>query len=112
MSLLPGVANATIADAKIRDYLLNRSHPVGASKAKFFTSVGFTLLDEAQFKRALLDHPLTNAISRQITTPYGEKYEVSCTLITPDGRNPCIVSVWAVEPPDPAPKLVTAYPNP
>jgi hypothetical protein len=34
--------------------------------------------------------------------------EVSCSLVAPAGRNPCIISVWIIEPPDPDPRpLVT-----
>jgi len=62
-----------------------------------------------ELKKALLDHPRTNSVTKRITTPFGEKYEVSCSLVTPDGPNPCIVSVWIIEPPDPNPRLVTAY---
>jgi hypothetical protein len=112
MSFLPGAGNATIADDKIRDYLMNHRHPVGAAKAKFFSSAGFTLSNEAELKRALLEHPQINHVSRQISTKFGVKHEVSCTLMTPDGRNPCIISVWIIEPPDSNPRLVTAYPHP
>jgi hypothetical protein len=42
MSRLPGVANAILDDRKITQYLLSTVHPTGASKAKFFMSVGFS----------------------------------------------------------------------
>jgi hypothetical protein len=42
MNQLPNVANATLDDDKITKYLLNLSHPHGASKAKFFMSLGFS----------------------------------------------------------------------
>jgi len=106
MSQLPGVAHATLDDSKITHYLLDSAHPIGADKAEFFTSFGFSQQNWADLKRAPLDHPQTNPIISQTITRYGEKYVVSCSLITPDRRNPCIVSVWIVEPPDQNPNRV------
>jgi hypothetical protein len=73
---------------------------------------GFSPADAAALKQALLDHPVNNPVTRYFTTPHGEKFEVSCSLATPDCRNPCIISVWIVEPYDPNPRFVTAYANP
>ena len=39
---LPAGERAVIAPAKIRDYLLSTSHPVGRFKAPFFASLGYT----------------------------------------------------------------------
>jgi uncharacterized protein DUF6883 len=39
---LPAAEHAVIARAKIRDYLLSTSHPVGRFKASFFASLGYT----------------------------------------------------------------------
>jgi hypothetical protein len=112
MSQLPRVANATLDDRKIIQYLLNTAHTTGAAKAKFFMSFGFSLAHWAELKRALLNHPQNNAVTRQSSNPYGQKFEVSCSLVAPDGRNPCIVSVWIIEPPNPNPRFITAYPRP
>jgi hypothetical protein len=112
MSRLPGVANAILDDGKITRYLLNTVHPTGASKAKFFISFGFSPRNPDELKSALLTHPHSNPVTCQSTTPFGQKFEISCSLISPDGRNPCIVSVWIIEPPDPNPRFITAYPNP
>jgi hypothetical protein len=42
MSRLPRVANAILDNRKITQYLLSTVHPTGASRAKFFVSVGFS----------------------------------------------------------------------
>jgi uncharacterized protein DUF6883 len=112
MSQLPRVANAILDDRKITQYLLSTVHPIGASKAKFFMSFGFSPANWAELKRALLNHPLNNPVTDQTSNPFGQKFEVSCSLIAADGRNPCITSVWIIEPPDPNPRFITAYPNP
>ena len=112
MSRLPRAGSARIDDAKIRDYLLRPDHPIGAPKAAFFASFRFSQTNWLDLKRALLDHPHANPVARRTTSPYGEKYAVSCSLRTPDGRNPCVRSVWLVERFDPDPRLVTAHPGP
>ena len=111
MSRLPGVANAILDDRKITQYLLNAVHPTGAAKAKFFMSFGFSPGNWALLKSALLHHPQNNPVTSQSSNPFGQKFEVSCSLVAPDGRNP-IISVWIIEPPDPNPRFITAYPNP
>ena len=113
MSQLPNAAGAKVPNEKITRYLLDPSHSAqAAAKAQFFVGHGFSQSRWLDLQRALLDHPRANPVMARVTTPFGEKYEVSCTLATPDGRNPCIISVWIVEQPDPNPRLVTAYPNP
>jgi hypothetical protein len=86
---LPGFANAVVADAKITNYLLNDAHPNNGGKAKFFMAFGFTPANWQELKNALLDHPRNNPYVSTITTLCGEKYEVQCSLLTPDTRNPC-----------------------
>ena len=112
MSQLPRVANAILDDRKITRYLLNTIHPTGAAKAKFFMSFGFSPPHWAELKSALLNHPQNNSVTSQSSNPFGQKFEVSCSLVAPDGRNSCIISVWIIEPPDPNPRFITAYPKP
>jgi hypothetical protein len=112
MSQLPGAANATIADNKITQYLLNPAHAQGAGKANFFTQFGFSPANWTELKRALLDHACANLVTAVKLISYGDLHEVSCSIKTPDGRNPCIISVWLIKLTDPNPIFVTAYPNP
>src|SRR5437660_11361157 len=111
MSQLPRAAHATLADAKIARYLLNTTHVDGAAKARFFALFGFSVVNSAELKKALLDHPLHNPVTDRRRRTFGELFEVSCSLVTPDGRNPCIISVWIIEPPNQNPRFITAYPN-
>jgi hypothetical protein len=109
LAQLPNVGNAVLDDAKITKYLLNDVHPQNHGKARFFMLFGFTLANWQQLKTALLDHPHNNVVVGQTTFRYGEMYEVSCSIASPDGRNPCIRSFWAIEPPSISPKFITAY---
>ena len=113
MSQLPDAANAMLPDTKITRYLLNPNHSLeAAGKAKFFNSVGFAHANWADLKQALLDHALANQVRSQKPNGFGENYVVSCSLRTPDGRNPCVDTVWFIDANDPTPRFVTAYPNP
>lgn len=113
MSLLPGATNAVIPDAKITRYLLDANHSIeAAGKAKFFTSFGFTQANWQELKRALLDHVRTNQVASRRPNALGENHVVTCSLMTPDGRNPCIDAVWFIDPADPTPHSSTAYPHP
>jgi hypothetical protein len=112
MTQLPRVADAIPDDRKITQYLLSTVHPTGASKAKLFISSGCSPGNWAELKSALLDHPRNNPATSQANTPFGQKFEVSCSLVAPDGRNTCVISVWIIEPPNPNPRFITTYPNP
>jgi hypothetical protein len=109
---LPKAGNATVDDAKISKYLLNDAHPQNRGKATFFTLFGFTQANWQELRDALRDHPQNNAVVGRTTFPYGEMYEVSCSIASPDGRNPCIRSFWAIQPPNTDPRFITAYAAP
>jgi hypothetical protein len=99
-----------VADNKIRDYLLSDVHEIGKHKADFFKRFGFDLLDVETFKGSLIQHSIDRDIEKTNDSDFGIKYELKCEIKTPDGRNPCIVSVWIVENGQEIPKLVTAFP--
>ena len=110
MSQLPDAGNAILEERKITEYLLCRTHPKGAGKAQFFMAFGFSPGRWEELKAALLDHVVKNSVTGRTISAHREKYVVSCSLTAPDGRNPCINSVWIIQPPDPTPRFVTAYP--
>jgi len=94
---------------KITDYLLNQNHSLGGSKAQFFLSFGFSSAQWQELAAALSEHAARTPAVETIPVAYGMKYLVRCGLQTPDGRNPCIVTVWMKDS-DAPPRLVTAYP--
>lgn len=108
MARLPG--GRLISEAKVTDYLLNPAHAVGRSKAAFFERFGFSLDRHVELLEGLLAHPQANAVVDVAATAYGIKSVVQCSLDTPDGRNPCIRSVWFLETGSKLQRLVTAYP--
>ncbi len=107
---LPQCDQLNVEVDKVRAYLLNREHAEGGSKAKFFINRGFAPDEPAVMIEALLTHGQNQPVVETNDTKFGKKFVVQCQIETPDGRNPCIVSVWIVEGEAP-PRLVTARPN-
>jgi len=98
-----------VSEKKIRAYLLNAHHRDGRSKARFFIAHGYSDREWHVLAQAIGRHPVDNPIAGVEATTYGQKLVVVCRLRTPDGRNPCIRTVWIAEA-GANPRLVTAYP--
>lgn len=107
---LPCSENAFVSTSKIKEYLLNRNHPDGGGKAAFFEMMGFSLSASDVFVKSLIQHGARRKLIDTVSTRYGRKYTVSCVLETPNGKNPCVNTVWIVEPNAREPRLITAYP--
>ncbi len=107
---LPGADKAVVARQRIVDYLLNIDHTDGTSKAKFFLGRGFTADSWNKFSDALLTHGRTNTVKKVTEDKWGVRFRVECTLVTPDGSNPCIRTVWLLETNAKFPRLITAHP--
>ena len=106
----PNADHAVIAEEKIRDYLLNPSHPVGGSKAVWFASIGYTLGNWQDLADDLLQVAQTSEDFIAKSSPFGVKYEVSGELGCPGHRPGLLVSIRIAEENDP-PRRVTAYPG-
>ena len=79
--LLPNAARVRVPDAKVRDYLLSSSHPVGRFKAVFFLALGFSLERWEVLRDALLDIGTSgNALPGQAS---------------PSGRSSRFVLLWS-----------------
>lgn len=108
--VLPNRHKCEIDDKKIIDYLLNLQHRDGGPKAKFFIRFGFSIICWRNLCVALKQHAVNNLVVEMVESEYGKKYVVTCEIATPDGRNPCINTVWIVV--DEAfPRLIAAYPE-
>jgi hypothetical protein len=107
---LPNAHLALVEQPKVCDYLLNRAHRFGASKARFFAEFGFTLDTWEVLAVALKEHGAQNEIVRFKETGFGPRYEIDGELLTPDGRRPRVRTVWQVDQGQDAPRLITAYP--
>lgn len=108
---LPNHFKCHVPDAKLVGYLLARDHVDGGPKARFFERFGFSRLEPERLRLALLDHAAANEVSASRKTEFGQIYEVSGRLPTPDGRNPFILVAWMIDDGDYRPRLVTAVPS-
>lgn len=107
---MPNAGAAVVDTAKLTEYLLSPTHPVGRAKAEFFKRFGFAQERHEGLRVALLKHGATRPIVRTETSEHGQKFVVRCSISTPDGRDPCIDSVWIIDAGRSNPRLVTAFP--
>ena len=107
---LPNADVAWVEETKIREYLLDVNHPVGAAKATFFRNRGFTPEQWQVMRDALRTQGTVNPLTKTVETEFGARYVVECICPTPDSLNPCIRSVWEIKADDPRPRLITAHP--
>jgi hypothetical protein len=107
---MPNNDQSIVTDKKITDYLLCETHAQGQHKANFFKRFGFTVTDIDTFRESLIQHSMNREIEQTKYSYFGVKYELKCIMQTPDGRNPCIITVWIIENGEESPKLITAYP--
>jgi filamentous hemagglutinin len=105
---LPNADRAFVDQRRITHYLLNLEHSDGWSKAKFFLARQFTVEGWVILRAALMTQGKVNPVTRTIVTQWGLRYTVECQCPTPDGRNPCIRTVWQMQ--DGVPHLLTAIP--
>ncbi len=108
---LPNAENARIEPAKIREYLLSSSHPIGRFKYGFFSRLGYTNEQWARLEADLLELAVTGEAIIGESTEYGQKYEVRGMLKGPSGRLAEVVSVWIVLAGQETPRFITAFPG-
>lgn len=108
---LPNAEYAIVPQAKLCDYLLSPTHPIGRFKAAFFAVLGYSIENWERLQVDLLQLARSSKASVGQISPYGEKYEVRGTLVGPSGRRANIVTVWIVLKGESCPQLVTAFPG-
>lgn len=108
---LPDCEKARIEDDKLYRYLLNTEHPDGKSKARFYELIGYTVGNGEQLRADLLTLACSGSVANELPNRVGRKYVVVGTVNAPNGKTYQLLTVWAVEPPDDEPRLITAYPN-
>ena len=106
---VPNATDAVVPAEKLTGYLLDLSHSVGGSKARFLRAHGFDDDNTA----ALADGLRTIVGAGPATarpSPFGTKYVVVGDLPTPRGTVVRIETVWIIDAGHDRPRLVTAYP--
>jgi hypothetical protein len=108
---LPNPHNAVIDDAKLRDYLVSRTHPVGRFKAAFFGVLGYTQENWQQLAEDLRRQHLPHDAELGERVRYGQKYRILAEMRGPSGRTANVESIWIVLENEAFPRFVTAYPG-
>lgn len=110
--ILPNHEKAYIPAAKLYDYLLSVSHTVGQGKAKFFREFGFNESTVSLLESGLLAIAHNEDVLAETASPFGTKYTIDGSLMTPMGTQVNIRTVWIVETGEAEPRFVTAHPRP
>ena len=88
---------ALVEERKVRDYLLNRAHPDGTAKARFFSRTGYREEGWQKLADDLRRHGQHNDVTGIVESTYGTKYSVDGQLETPSGENIRMITVWIIE---------------
>ena len=108
---LPNADRAAIDSAKIRDYLLAATHPVGRFKAQFFVSLGYAADQWERLQGDILGIARSGTISSETVNAYGRKFEVDGILTAPSRRSAMVRTVWIIRAEEDFPRLVTVFPR-
>ena len=108
---LPHKDQVIVEAEKVRDYLLNETHPDGYGKSEFFSAKGFHRAAWHELADALRQLAGSSSVTKNMTSLHGEKYIVDGMLRTPTGQTPWVRTVWIVDTGEMIPRFVTAYPR-
>ncbi|MBI5042377.1 MAG: hypothetical protein HZC10_00770 [Nitrospirae bacterium] len=96
--------------AKLLDYLLSETHPVGKSKAKYFRSLGFNETNINLLKEGLLAIASSEDVKEAISSLHGVKYVIDGMLQTPTGVFIKLRTIWIIDKDMEHPRFITTYP--
>jgi hypothetical protein len=108
---LPNADRAVVDEAKVVEYLLSRSHPVGRFKSTFFLALGFSIDHWQTLRGAFLEIARTGGAIPGRPSSFGQKFEIRAILTGPAGRQAVVVTVWMVSNGQDFPHFVTAFPG-
>jgi len=108
---LPNADDAIIPRAKLIDYLLSETHPVGKAKATVLRKYGYHDDNVDDLAEALTRIAVEEDVNDIVSFAYGIKYVIEGALATPDGRSIDIRTIWMIDHGRHEPRFVTAYPR-
>lgn len=109
---LPNAHLAVVDASKVRDYLLDSSHPENGGKAEFFRRLGYAREAPESLAEALRVVASSGVIVSTARSQHGEKFVVDGGLPAQTGQDSgrIVRTVWIVDSGGDVPRLVTAYP--
>ncbi|MDZ4712892.1 MAG: hypothetical protein SGI89_11295 [bacterium] len=106
---LPNQDKAIIEIEKVRDYCLNKDHPVGKHKAFIFESkLGITSNDYIEFREILFDAIKNNEAKESFSDKYGKRFSVDFSLRRSD-FSASVRSLWIVRSNEDFPRFTSCY---
>lgn len=96
-----------IETRKLRDYLLNQSHPEGATKAQFLGEIRYNQKNFHILEIDLRNQHLMHEAQHGKVSVYGTKYGIAAPLVGPNGKQRLIRSVGIIRKNDTSARLVT-----
>jgi hypothetical protein len=109
LPIIPNAAKAIISPGKLLNYLFSFKHPIGKSKAKFFSKFGY---NESTIECFIADERKTIQTQDVLTatsTEYGTKYVITGPMKSPSGVTIEVCTVWVILKGEDTPRFVTAY---
>jgi hypothetical protein len=106
---LPNADRAFVDVAKLREYCLSPTHPIGKHKARVFASVlGLTDTDAEELRVALLEAARTMDALPGEQDEYGQRYTLDLILAGPAGQA-TVRSTWIVRAGEEFARLTSCY---
>jgi uncharacterized protein DUF6883 len=106
---LPNAERAVVDIAKLRDYCLSATHPLGKHKARVFASVlGLTDADAEELREALQQAARMLDATPGEQDEYGQRYTIDFIMVGPTGQV-TVRSGWIVRTGEEFARLTTCY---
>jgi len=111
MAQIPNYEKAIIDAAKLRDYVLSNSHPIGRFKAVLFQQMGYGQENWEQLAKDIITQHLTLNAELGEKTKYGQKYMIAGDIKGPSGRVIRLKSIWIILTGEDFARFITIYPE-
>ena len=94
---LPNCECASVDVEKIKNYLLNETHKVGWSKAKYLRKAGFNGSNIDLLKDNLLNLACLGKVIDVKRALHGDKYVVYGSFLAPNLKKVTLNTVWCID---------------
>lgn len=111
MTRIPNYEKAIIDAAKLKDYVLSDSHPIGRFKAVLFQRMGYGRENWEQLAKDIGTQHLTLNAELGEKTKYGQKYIITGDIKGSSGRVIRLKSIWIILTGEDFPRFITIYPE-
>jgi hypothetical protein len=108
--IIPNPQNAIVDIRKLRNYSLDSTHRVGSHKARLFATIlGMSRDDAEELRTILLQVVMTHDAEIGEMDEHGQRYRIDF-MLTWQGKQAMIRTVWIIRTDEDFPRLVTCYP--